>query len=71
LSVVGHRYLVGPGDRAGNTVLPIYGSDVIVYGANLPAYLVHEMGISWPDDPAEDLEMAPIPFWQDVIDRPV
>lgn len=48
--VFGHRYLAGPGDRVGNPVLSIYGSDVIVYAPGLRAYLPSELGLSPPLD---------------------
>lgn len=68
--VFGHRYLVGPGDRAGNPVLSIYGSDVIVYAPGLRAYLPNELGLSPPSTSGKGhaRPVDPIPFWQDVID---
>jgi hypothetical protein len=68
--VFGHRYLAGPGDRAGNPVLSIYGSDVIVYAPGLRAYLPSELGLSPPSTPGYESAGTeePIPFWQDVID---
>jgi hypothetical protein len=67
--VFGHRFLVGPGDRAGNPVLSIYGSDVIVYAPNLWAYLPLELGLFelLAQTPTET-NVPAIDFWQDVID---
>lgn len=69
IPVFGHRFLVGPGDRVGNPVLSIYGSDVIVYAPNLWAYLPLELGLFdlIPEPPTETRAPA-IDFWQDVID---
>jgi hypothetical protein len=66
IPIFGHRYLVGPGDRSGNPVLSIYGSDVIVYAPNLRAYLPLEIGLEPRVE--EKRPDRPIPFWQEVID---
>jgi hypothetical protein len=68
--VLGHRYLAGPGDRPDNPVISIYGIDTIVYAPTLRDYLPMDLpassqtrdAIGWQDS------VAPIPFWQDVID---
>jgi hypothetical protein len=73
IPLMGHRYLVGEPLEAGNPVLSIYGSDVIVYAPTFGTWLVAELG----QMVASSLrELAPrvagdvpaIPFLQDVID---
>lgn len=71
--LMGHRYLVGEPLVAGNPVLSVYGSDVIVYAPTFGAWLVAEL--AQMVDPSMR-ELAPdvaavvpaIPFWQDIID---
>jgi hypothetical protein len=43
IPLMGHRYLVGEPLEAGNPVLSIYGSDVIVYAPTFGAWLVAEL----------------------------
>jgi hypothetical protein len=68
--VFGHRYLVGPPERAGNPVISIYGADVIVYAWDLRSYLLSEFSFVPRGDQVLGRPTAPewIPFWQDVID---
>jgi hypothetical protein len=66
IPIFGHRYLAGPGDRSGNPILSIYGSDVIVYASDLSVYLPFEIGLE-PRDAGKQPDPQ-IPFWQDVID---
>ncbi|MFZ5439189.1 MAG: hypothetical protein ACOZQL_04230 [Myxococcota bacterium] len=42
--VFGHRFLVTEPLRAGNPVLSVYQSDIIVYGNSLADDLAHEFG---------------------------
>ena len=64
--VFGHRYLVGPADRASNPVLSIYGADVIVYGRDLEDYLRRELGLPTQGELATG-EDADLGLWADVI----
>ena len=65
IPIFGHRYLAGPGDRSGNPILSIYGSDVIVYASGLRVYLPFELGL---ESSGAGTKVALVPFWQDVID---
>src|SRR6266540_4551702 len=44
IPVIGHRYLLAEPCVPGNPVLSIYQSDVVVYGADLRDFLLHELG---------------------------
>lgn len=75
IPVYGHRMLLAEPCRAGNPVLSIHQSDIIVYGHDLRAYLLAELadllGLADDDVPAdvdEDaLDVAAIPFWGELI----
>jgi len=69
----GHRYLVGEPLEAGNPVLSIYGSDVIVYEPTFGTWLVAELAQMVDPSlrelaPRVDGDVPAIPFCQDVID---
>jgi len=76
--VYGHRYLVGDPQVAGNPVLSIYGTDVIVFAEDLRSYLIAELASLLPlPSPLPGVHeaslpsgapYAPIRFWQDLID---
>lgn len=72
IPIYGHRYLVGLPLAAGNPVLSVMGSDIIVYGLDLPGYLQHEFSdllqgeTFWQSRPwteKEDERLSSIPFW--------
>jgi hypothetical protein len=72
LPIVGHRYLVAEPCRPGNPVLSIVGTDAIVYGADLRAFLLAELRLgsealaagAKPEDVRDDLAaVAGIDFW--------
>lgn len=72
IPVYGHRYLVGLPLEAGNPVLSVMGSDIIVYGLDLPGYLQTEFSdllqgeTFWRSHPwtdREDERLSSIPFW--------
>jgi hypothetical protein len=44
IPVVGHRYLLAAPCEAGNPVLSIYQSDIIIYGINLHDYFLTDFG---------------------------
>ncbi|HEX7591728.1 MAG TPA: hypothetical protein VF375_07240 [Candidatus Limnocylindrales bacterium] len=69
IPVFAHRCLVGS-ENAGNPVLSLYGSDLIVYGPDLRSYLLVEFNfLDWETAHAGAAgSPKPIPFWQDVID---
>lgn len=59
-----HRYLPAEPALAGNPVLSVYQTDIIVYGSNLRHYLAREFG--GPE--AHETEVRRIRFWSDLID---
>lgn len=72
IPVYGHRYLVGLPLEAGNPVLSVMGSDIIVYGLDLPRYLQTEFSdllqgqrfwnrLPWTE--SEEERVSSIPFW--------
>ena len=67
IPVCGHRYLVGPANRAGSPVLSIYGADVIFCASDLEDFLRREL--VWP--PTEVVTKVPddadLGLWADVI----
>jgi hypothetical protein len=65
--VYGHRYLVGPPDRAGNPVLSMYGADVIVYGGDLEDYLRRELGLPSQEERRVIRDEAALGLWADVM----
>lgn len=77
IPVLGHRFLLAEPCVAGNPVLSIYQSDIIVYGADLRSYLLIECaGLLGLDREKVSREraaigrMAPyaaIPFWGELI----
>lgn len=67
IPICGHRYLPETPALAGNPVLSVYQSDIIVYGTNLSDYIDHEFG---PGN-GPRLHHGPvrkIPFWSQFID---
>ncbi|MGI4863486.1 MAG: hypothetical protein ACRYFZ_06145 [Janthinobacterium lividum] len=75
-----HRYLVSEPQQAGNPVLSVWGSDIIIYGWNLRSYLLHEFAEYLPDLALGNEEVAAIlqadapasltkriPFYEDYI----
>lgn len=66
-----HRYLPAEPCEAGNPVLSVHQTDIIVYGHDLRAYLRNEMTDSIEQ---RDRAMAsapahrPIRFWSEIVD---
>ncbi len=75
--LTGHRYLLGEPLSAGNPVLSVYQSDIIVYASDLQGLLVVELadliGLEFTDAQAratrnmQTERIAAIPFWGDLI----
>ncbi|MBI3267833.1 MAG: hypothetical protein HYZ53_02335 [Planctomycetes bacterium] len=62
IPIFGHRFLLGEPCRAGNPVLSIHQSDIIVHGGRLREYLLTECGLP-VGAPASSIETGSIPFW--------
>lgn len=66
IPIYGHRYLVGAPLAAGNPVLSVHQTDIIVYGSDLRAYLVNEharlLGVK-KDETHFPERAREIPFW--------
>jgi hypothetical protein len=60
--VYGHRYLPAGRDGSGHPVLSVMQTDIIVYGADLGAYLRHEFG-------GRPLQYGrpTVAFWRDLV----
>jgi hypothetical protein len=75
LPVIGHRYLLAEPCEAGNPVLSIHQSDIIVYGIDLHDYFLHEftwLGFPQPVDYGRITEeqheaYLTIPFWGELL----
>ncbi len=75
--IMGHCYLLGDTPRAGNPVLSVWQSDIIIYGSNLRNYLLVEFSdlLGLDRDEAENLSVsgitgesiAAIPFWGELM----
>lgn len=75
IPVFEHRMLLADPCRAGNLVLSIHQSDIVVYGHDLRTFLLSAFSddLDLADDVAPDLDdtadIAAIPFWGDLILR--
>jgi hypothetical protein len=73
IPIFGHRYLLGTSAKPGNPVLSVHQADIIVYGADLRAYLLAELEeLSSSEAPARRVEvvapdLASIPFWGELL----
>ena len=73
IPLLGHRYLLAEPCRAGNPVLSVYQSDIVVYGGNLRDYLFAEFAnflgspgsATVPDD--AEASWRTIPFWGEFL----
>ncbi|MGH7485218.1 MAG: SMI1/KNR4 family protein [bacterium] len=64
--VYAHRYLPSEPWEAGNPVFSVYQTDIILYGADLRAYLACEFGLV-PHQEAIAGSLKRVPFWSDVV----
>ena len=66
IPLIGHRYIPEEPHAAGNPVFSVKQSDVIYYGADLAEYFRNEHG-------GRDQVGATrrIPFWSDLVERPL
>jgi hypothetical protein len=69
IPICGHRYLLGEPCRAGNPVLSVYQSDIIVYGADLRRFLLNELSalLGTQADHSAKVDIAAIPFWGEIM----
>lgn len=74
IPVFGHRMLLAEPCRAGNPVLSIHQSDIIVYGHDLRTYLLSDFSgdLDLADDdfgpePHDRTDLSQIPFWGELI----
>jgi hypothetical protein len=72
IPVFGHRYLLAEPWQAGNPVLSIYQSDIVVYSSNLHDYLLMEFGdliggVYTQLTPSNIEAYQTIPFWGDFV----
>jgi hypothetical protein len=74
IPVFGHRYLLAEPCVAGNPVLSIYQSDIIIYGNDLHSYflaefgsLIEAIGSKSPRTPEQWEAYQAIPFWGEFL----
>jgi hypothetical protein len=73
IPIISHRYLLATPLKSGNPVLSVYQADIIVYGADLRAFLLEELEeLSMSAAPARCDEVIAydfesIPFWGELI----
>lgn len=82
IPIFSHRYLLAEPCIANNPVFSIYQSDIIIYGANLHDYLIHEFGQELALDREEYQDAqeaiqahinaayqaaAEVPFWGEIL----
>ncbi len=65
IPIYAHRYLPADPCAAGNTVLSVYQTDIIVYGADLWDYFAHEFCA--PLHEGRCSATRPIRFWSDFL----
>jgi hypothetical protein len=65
IPIYGHRYLVGEPCCAGNPVLSVHQSDIIVYGRDLREYLLREFAADLGGRALRDdrFPVGDLPFW--------
>ncbi len=67
LPIFGHRFVLADGPTA---VLSIHQSDIIVYGSDLRAYLLAELGdqLGLPrEGHGQAVDLAGVPFWGELV----
>lgn len=77
IPIIGHRYLVGYPIEAGNMVLSVYQSDIIVYGTDFRRFLIAEvrslLGIDeiqathYSNKNYDKEKISSIPFWGNIM----
>lgn len=63
IPIYSHRFLPSAPHAAGNPVLSVHQTDVIIYGANLAEYVRNEFERGWTPPG----ETTPLPFWGDFV----
>jgi hypothetical protein len=76
IPICDHRYLLGTPIQAGNPVLSVHQSDIILYGSNLRNYLILELssllGFNHQDTwrkAVEGVSIESIPFWGEIMTK--
>jgi hypothetical protein len=77
--VISHRYLLGTPVKAGNPVLSVYQSDIIIYGSNFRNFLTADLsdllGLDHEEAYRRAIEGVPfssitsIQFWGEIIGK--
>jgi hypothetical protein len=71
IPICGHRFLLAEPVVAGNPVLSIHQSDIIVYGKDLRSYLLAEfagiLGTVAAEVPGDQSSEMKIPFWGEFL----
>ncbi len=74
IPIIGHRYLLGTPVRAGNPVLSVYQSDIILYGSDIRNFLIAELSSllgfnhqeAW-QKAVKEVSVESIPFWGEIM----
>jgi len=77
IPITGHRYLLANSLEAGNPVLSVWQSDIIIYGSSLRNFLLLEfsdlLGLDYQFEDANEgitvEKIATIPFWGEIMLR--
>jgi len=67
IPIIGHRFIL---DAEPHAVLSVYQSDIIVYGADLRSFLLHELQslLELEHDPQwENADVSRVPFWGELV----
>ncbi len=74
IPIFAHRYLLGVPVRAGNPILSVHQSDIILYGSNIRNYLIAELSelLGFDQQNAwrkavEGVSIESIPFWGEIM----
>lgn len=64
----GHRFLPAGRGKSGHPVLSVWGTDIIVYGADLIEYVDQEFMEPRPEHPDDWAPQVTVPFWRDLVE---
>ncbi len=69
IPIYSHRYIPDSPNQAGNPILSVYQTDIIVYGSTLEMYLLNEFGSAASrEDLSSSLGEKKIKFWSRLVD---
>jgi hypothetical protein len=70
IPVFSHRYIPETPNLAGNPILSVYQTDIIIYGSNLQIYFQEEFGYYFDkNERLENIEPRKIEFWTKLVEQ--